>query len=87
MVLFDSSDKRRAGRGPGGAATRSPLSALERWTLFVLRNRRSVLALWLAVLAAGIFLAFQLPAHLVNSFSVPGTASARAESALADGFR
>ena len=31
-------------------------------------------------------LSFHLPAHLVNSFAVPGTASARAESALADGF-
>ncbi|MFL6014852.1 MAG: MMPL family transporter [Gaiellaceae bacterium] len=86
MVLFGFSLRRRAGRGPGGVATRSPLSGLERWTLFVLRFRAAVLVVWVAVLAAGVFLSFQLPSRLVNSFAVPGTASAQAESALAAGF-
>ncbi len=86
MVLFDFSPGRRAGRGPGGVATRSPLSGLERWTRFVLRFRVAVLALWLSIFALGIALAFRLPAQLVNSFAVPGTPSARAESALAAGF-
>jgi len=78
MVLFDFSERRRAGRVPGGVATRSPFSALERWTFFVLRHRAAVLVSWLAVLAAGIVLSLHLPAHLVNSFAVPGTDSARA---------
>ena len=86
MVLFDFSPRRRAGRVPGGVAARSPYSGLERWTRFVLRHRAPVLALWLAVVVGGIFLSLQLPAQLVNSFSVPGTASARAETALAAGF-
>src|SRR5262249_32664649 len=85
---------------PGGVATRSfcwdvadvrtsaPLQhgSLERWVACVLRFRGAVLAFWLAVLVCGIVLSFQLPAHLVNSFAVPGTPSARAESALATGF-
>ncbi len=88
-MLFDFSLRRRAGRGPGGCATRSPSpgsSAYDRWTLLVIRFRFAVLALWLVALAAGLVLSLQLPQQLVNSFAVPGTASARAEAALAQGF-
>jgi len=59
---------------------------MERWTFFVLRFRGVVLAFWLAVLVCGIVLSLHLPGRLVNSFAVPGTASARAEAALARGF-
>jgi putative drug exporter of the RND superfamily len=85
-VLFDFSKRRGAGRGPGGFATRSPLSALERWTGLVVRFRVAVLALWLGVAAAGIALSFELPSRLVNSFAVPATGSAHAETVLAQGF-
>jgi RND superfamily putative drug exporter len=88
-VLFDFSQRRRAGRGLGGDAARSVFpdgGAWERWVRFVLRFRGAVLVLWLAVLVSGILLSLHLPSHLVNSFAVPGTPSARAETALANGF-
>ena len=59
---------------------------LERSTRFVLRHRREVLALWVAILALGVAAAVALPRHLVNSLDVPGTSSARAAAALAHGF-
>jgi uncharacterized membrane protein YdfJ with MMPL/SSD domain len=86
MVLFDFSNRRGAGRGPGGAASRSSSSLLARWTLLVLRFRRLVLAAWLVVLAGGVYASFLLPAHLANSFAVPGTDSERAEAVLAREF-
>jgi uncharacterized membrane protein YdfJ with MMPL/SSD domain len=86
MVLFDFSRRRGAGREPGGVAARSSSSPLERWTVFVLRFRFLILAGWLAVLATGISLSFLLPAHLANSFAVPGTDSERADSVLAHDF-
>jgi putative drug exporter of the RND superfamily len=85
-VLFDFSRRRRAGRGAGGSAARSSFPPLARWTLFVVRFRRPILAAWLAVLVAGIALSLLLPGHLANSFAVPGTSSERAEAALARGF-
>lgn len=54
-------------------------SALERWTLFVLRRRR-------LVLAAGVVAAVLLPAQLTNSFAVPDTESEQATRALVAGF-
>src|SRR6266542_4192264 len=84
MVLFDFSKRRVAGRGPGGAAARS--SSLARWTLLVLRFRWLVLAAWLAVLVGGAYASLALPAHLANSFAVPGTESERADAVLERGF-
>jgi RND superfamily putative drug exporter len=59
---------------------------LARWTLLVLRFRWLVLTGWLAVLAGGVFASASLPAHLANSFAVPGTDSQRAELVLARDF-
>ena len=47
----------------------------ERWTRAVLRVRVPVLFAWLAVLVAGVFAAAELPKHLSNVFTVPGTES------------
>ena len=57
-----------------------------RWTRAVLRHRVLVLALWLAVLAAGALAAARLPGMLATSFAVPGTGSERARVLLADRF-
>jgi RND superfamily putative drug exporter len=57
-----------------------------RWTRAVLRARAGVVAAWSACLVAGVVAATQLASHLTTSFSVPGTASARAGSVLADRF-
>ena len=86
MVLFEFLQRRGAGRGPGGVAARSSSSLLERWTTLVLRFRWLVLACWLVVLAGGAFASVRLPAHLANSFAVPGTGSQRAEAVLAREF-
>jgi len=86
MVLFDFSKRRVAGRGPGGAAARSSSPLLGRWTLLVLRFRWPVLAAWVAVLAGGVYASALLPAHLANSFAVPGSESERAEAVLARDF-
>ena len=59
---------------------------LARWTLLVLHFRWLVLTGWLAVLAGGVFASLLLPAHLANSFAVPGTDSQRAELVLARDF-
>jgi RND superfamily putative drug exporter len=59
---------------------------LEPWTLFVLRHRRNVLALWLLALVVGVAAAVALPGRLANSYEIPGTDSARADAALASGF-
>ena len=60
--------------------------SLERWTLFVLRHRRAVAAAWGVAVALGVAAAIAVPRHLVNSFDVSGTDSARATAALARGF-
>ena len=60
--------------------------SFERWTRVVLRHRIAVLAVWVAVLAAGAIAATALPGRLVSSFAVPGTESDRAATALARGF-
>ncbi len=52
----------------------------------MLRFRWLVLAGWLAVLAGGAYLSLLLPAHLVNSFALPGTEAGRGEAALAQDF-
>ena len=74
MVLFDFSTA--APSGPRARGCRGPLafsSGLERWTRFVLRFRWPVLAAWLAAARrAASTLSLVLPAHLANSFAVPG---------------
>jgi RND superfamily putative drug exporter len=88
-VLFNFPIRRLTGRsGWGGATARTcpPRPPLEHWTSLVLRFRWAVAAAWLVVLGIGVYASLLLPAHLTNSFAVPGTESARAASALARGF-
>ncbi|HZG35361.1 MAG TPA: MMPL family transporter [Gaiellaceae bacterium] len=59
---------------------------MERWTRFVLRRRRTVLAVWLAVFLVGGYLSLGLGALLSNEFTVPGTDSERAREILHDHF-
>ncbi len=59
---------------------------LERWTRAVVRARVAVLVCWLVVLGVGIYASAELPGLLSNSFSVPGTDSARAQELLTRGF-
>ena len=58
----------------------------ERWTRAVLRHRLAVFVFWAAALVAGIVAATQLSSVLVNSFTVPGSESARAADVLAAHF-
>ena len=82
-MSFNFSKGRTMGRSKLAAAHSS---ALEQWTLFVLRWRRRVLVAWAAVAAAGVVAALLLPAQLTNSFAVPGSESEQAGRALAAGF-
>src|SRR3954447_22658821 len=59
---------------------------MERWTRFVLRHRRAVLVLWLAVLVLGGIATARIAPLLSNNFSVPGTPSARARTVLSRDF-
>ena len=59
---------------------------MERWTRFVLRHRRAVLLLWLAVLVLGGIATVRIAPLLSNNFSVPGTPSARARAELSRAF-
>ena len=59
---------------------------MARWTRFVLRHRRLVLAFWALVVVAGGFASTRLPPLLSNSFSVPGTASEQARHILEQRF-
>jgi uncharacterized membrane protein YdfJ with MMPL/SSD domain len=59
----------------------------ERWTRAVIRFRLPVLAVWLAILAVGVFSAFRLNALLSNVFTVPGTDSERARLVLERQFK
>jgi uncharacterized membrane protein YdfJ with MMPL/SSD domain len=52
------------------------------WTRFILRHRRAVLALWLAVLVLGGVASTRLSALLSNSFAVPGTESEQVRQIL-----
>jgi uncharacterized membrane protein YdfJ with MMPL/SSD domain len=57
-----------------------------RWTELVLRHRRWVIALWIAVFLAGGFASSKLSAILSNTFSVPGTASEQVRTDLQQHF-
>ncbi|HEV2593141.1 MAG TPA: MMPL family transporter [Gaiellaceae bacterium] len=59
---------------------------MEQWTRFVLRHRRVVLLVWLVVLVLGGIATVRIAPLLSNNFSVPGTPSARARTALAHAF-
>src|SRR4051812_10338394 len=48
---------------------------MARWTRFVVRHRRPVVALWLVVFLLGGFASVRLSPLLSNSFLVPGTDS------------
>jgi RND superfamily putative drug exporter len=54
----------------------------ERWTRTVLRFRFAFLALWLGLLILGLWSSTRLSPLLSNSFAVPGTDSARAQTIL-----
>jgi RND superfamily putative drug exporter len=65
---------------------RIALQNMEQWTHFVLRHRRVVLLFWLAVLVLGGIATVRIAPLLSNNFSVPGTPSARARTALSQAF-
>ena len=62
--------------------TKADEPLLARTTRFALRRRRSVLAVWLALLIAGGIASTRLSPLLSNGFGVPGTDSARAATIL-----
>ena len=57
-----------------------------RWTTFVLRHRRMVVAAWVVVAGLGLWSAVGLHDRLETSFAVPGTESARADAILQQHF-
>ena len=59
---------------------------MARWTRFVLRFRRPILAFWLVVLLAGGYGFSKLSPLLSNTFTVPGTDSERVRTILQDRF-
>ena len=59
---------------------------MDRWTRFVLRHRRGVLAFWVAVFLLGGFASSKLSALLSNTFAVPGTDSEHVRQVLEDRF-
>src|ERR1700746_3302891 len=59
---------------------------MDRWTRLILRQRRLVLAVWLAVILAGGFASTRLGGLLSNDFRVPGTDSPLAQSILQHRF-
>ncbi|MGC9221692.1 MAG: MMPL family transporter [Solirubrobacteraceae bacterium] len=61
-------------------------SSVQAWTLAMIRHRRLVISVWATLAIAGAVGALSLPSLLVNSLSVPGTPSAKAETILTKGF-
>jgi RND superfamily putative drug exporter len=57
-----------------------------RWTAFVLRRRRWVLATWALLAVAGLIAFQRLAPLLTNQFTVPGTDSERVRTVLQDEF-
>jgi uncharacterized membrane protein YdfJ with MMPL/SSD domain len=57
-----------------------------RWTGFVLRHRRAIVAGWLVVIVAGGYATTKLSPLLSNTFTVPGTDSERARTILQQQF-
>jgi putative drug exporter of the RND superfamily len=63
-----------------------PCLPMARWTRFVLRHRRSVVAVWVVILLAGGFASSRLSALLSNTFAVPGTDSEHVRQLLETHF-
>ena len=59
---------------------------MERWTRFILRNRKGVLALWLCILILGIFSSTKLNSHLTTALNIPRSASEKTDTLLAQRF-
>jgi uncharacterized membrane protein YdfJ with MMPL/SSD domain len=59
---------------------------VERWTRFVLRRKRTVLVVWLALFVLGGWAASGLADLLTNRFTLPGTDTERTERILSDHF-
>ena len=64
-----------------------PCLPMGRWTRFVLRHRRSVVAVWVVVLLAGGFASSRLSPLLSNTFAVPGTDSEHVRQRARDALR
>ena len=61
-------------------------NVLEKWTLFIVRNRYKSLSLWLILTVLGGFAAINLDQHLTTSLTVPNSDSSKAEALLGKGF-
>ncbi len=59
---------------------------MDRWTRFVLRHRRPVVAAWLVVFAVSLLAMSGLADLLTNRFALPGTDTARADRILEERF-
>ena len=59
---------------------------LERWTRIVIRNRFSIIALWMLLVIFGILAGSNLNNRLTTSLSIPGSESAKAAEILSDHF-
>ena len=59
---------------------------LERWTRFALRNRKSVLTLWLCIFVLGAISSSKLDSHLTTSLDIPHSASAKTDALLLQHF-
>jgi uncharacterized membrane protein YdfJ with MMPL/SSD domain len=59
---------------------------VERWTRLVLRRKKTVLAIWLALFVFGGWAASGLADLLTNRFTLPGTDTERTETILHDHF-
>ena len=59
---------------------------IEPWTRWVLRHRKSVLAVWIGLFVIGGWAASGLADLLTNRFTLPGTDAGRAETILHDHF-
>lgn len=59
---------------------------MARWTRFILRNRISVLALWLLIFILGILSSSNLNSHLTTSLAIPHSPSAQTDALLTQHF-
>ena len=59
---------------------------LVNWTRGVVKNRRTVLAIWLVIIIVGLFAAANLNQYLTTSLEVPGSQSQKANSLLSQHF-
>ncbi len=62
------------------------MSLVERWTRLVLRRKKTVVAIWLALFVFGGWAASGLADLLTNRFTLPGTDTERTETILHDHF-